>query len=206
VLPRYGVDELWYVPQNACAVSEQPVRTPALAHARRAWHGKYIPSCVEGVAGRYEGPAVLGRLHDHNGPGKPGYDAVPGREAPSQGRLSKVVLGDQGPVTPDGLEEGPVTPGVDDREAAGHLMKVYLLSAWTIDSVNSACSVPKRSRKVVENDVQPLKIHREFIGYWYEYGLQAHLCALARRANPIVGVRSKVGRSDVGYCRASKGR
>ena len=26
MLPRYGIDELRYVPQNACAVGEQPVR------------------------------------------------------------------------------------------------------------------------------------------------------------------------------------
>ena len=117
MLPRYGIDELWYVPQNACAVGEQPVRAPALAHAWRARHGPYIPSGVEGVAGRYEGAAVLGRLHDHNGPGKAGYDAVSGRESPCQGRLAQVVLGDQGPVAPDGLEEGPITPGVNDVDA-----------------------------------------------------------------------------------------
>jgi hypothetical protein len=46
-------------------------------------------------------------------------------------------------------------------------MKVYLLIAWTIDSVNSACSVHKKAPKEVEKDVQRHKIHREFIGYWY---------------------------------------
>ena len=46
-------------------------------------------------------------------------------------------------------------------------MKVYLLIAWTIVSVNSACSVHKKSPRDVEKDVQRLKIHRELIGYWY---------------------------------------
>jgi hypothetical protein len=46
-------------------------------------------------------------------------------------------------------------------------MKVYLLIAWTIDSVNSACSVHKKAPKEVEKDVQRLNFHREFIGYWY---------------------------------------
>src|SRR5215211_8257838 len=78
-------------PTYACAVGEQPVRAPALAHARRAWHGPYIASGLEGVPGRYEGPAVLGGLDDHHSPGKAGYEAVPGRESPCQGRLAEVV-------------------------------------------------------------------------------------------------------------------
>jgi hypothetical protein len=47
MLPRNGIDELRYVPQNACAVGEQPVRPPALAYAWRARYGPYIASGVE---------------------------------------------------------------------------------------------------------------------------------------------------------------
>src|SRR5215208_6839140 len=86
-----------------------------IAHAWRTGHGPYIASCVEGVASCYEGSALLGRLDDHHSPGKPGYDAVSGGKAPCQGRLAQVVLGDQGPMVPDGLEEAPVAPGVDDH-------------------------------------------------------------------------------------------
>jgi hypothetical protein len=46
------------------------------------------------VAGRYEGTTVLGRLDDDHGPREAGYDPVSGREAPCQGRLAQVVLGD----------------------------------------------------------------------------------------------------------------
>ena len=82
MLSRHGIDELRYVPQNARAVGEQPVRAPALAYAWRAGHGPHIASGVEGVVGGYERPAVLGRLDDHDGPCKADDDAVPGREAP----------------------------------------------------------------------------------------------------------------------------
>src|SRR5215207_692150 len=119
VLPRHGIDELWYIPQNACPVSEQPVRAPAFAHAWRARHGPYIASCVEGVAGCNEGPAMLGRLHDHYGPGKAGYDAISGRESPCQGRLAQVVFGDQGSVASDRLEEAPIASWVYDGVSIG---------------------------------------------------------------------------------------
>ena len=49
--------------------------------------------------------------------GQAGDDAVPGREAPCQRRLAQVVLGDQRAVAPDGMEEAPVAPGVDDVDA-----------------------------------------------------------------------------------------
>jgi hypothetical protein len=81
---------------------------------------------------------MLGRLHDHYGPGKAGYDAVSGRESPCQGRLAQVVFGDQGSVASDRLEEAPIASWVYDREAAGYLMNVYRLTAWTIESANLA--------------------------------------------------------------------
>src|SRR5215208_2088779 len=115
MLPRHEIDEPRYIPQDACAVGEQPVGAPALAHARRAGHGPHIASCVEGVAGCYEGSTVLGGLDDHNSPGKAGYDAISGRKSPCQGRLAQVVLGDQGSVASDRLEETPIASWVDDR-------------------------------------------------------------------------------------------
>ena len=70
------------------------------------------------MAGGYECTALLGRLDYHDGPGEAGNDSVPGGEAPGEGRLAEVVLGDQGSVTPDRLEEAPVAPRVDDVDAA----------------------------------------------------------------------------------------
>ena len=119
MLPRYGIDELRYVPQNACAVGEQPVRPPALAYAWRARYGPYIASGVERVAGSYEGAAMLGRLHDHYGTCKAGYDAVSGRESPCQRRLAQVVLGDQGSVASDRVEEAPIASWVNDGVSIG---------------------------------------------------------------------------------------
>jgi hypothetical protein len=81
---------------------------------------------------------MLGRLHDHYGPGKASYDAVSARESPCQGRLAQVVFGDQGSVASDRLEEASIASWVYDREAAGYLMKVYLLTAWTVGSTNFA--------------------------------------------------------------------
>ncbi len=81
---------------------------------------------------------MLGGLDDHNSPGKAGYEALSGRKSPSQGRLAQVVLGDQGSVASDRLEEAPIASWVDDREAAGYLMRVYLLSVRTVRSVRSA--------------------------------------------------------------------
>src|SRR5215208_6756847 len=93
--------------------------SPALAHTWWARHGPHIASCVEGVPGCYEGPAMLGRLYDHNSPSKAGYEAVPGRESPCQWRLAQVVLGDQGSVAPDCLKKAPVASWVDYRVSIG---------------------------------------------------------------------------------------
>jgi hypothetical protein len=89
------------------------------------------------VPGCYEGPAMLGRLYDHNSPSKAGYEAVPGRESPCQWRLAQVVLGDQGSVAPDGLKKAPVASWVDYGVSIGVEMASFRMPSTSMVSSNS---------------------------------------------------------------------
>src|SRR5215211_4148090 len=81
---------------------------------------------------------MLGGLDDHHGPGKAGYDAVSGRESPCQGRLSQIVLGDQGPLASDRLEEAPVASWVDDGVSIG--VEMASLRMPSTSMVSSTCT------------------------------------------------------------------
>src|SRR5689334_23300584 len=81
-------------------------------------HGEHVPSLFEGHPRGDQGPAVVGRLDDHNGPGQAADDAVPEGEMSRERWRPRRQFAHQAPGRTNLHGKCLVSAWVDDIEAA----------------------------------------------------------------------------------------